>query len=282
MRIINTLPQVRELFAYGHFDMARWRVYAAEIMPELPEICEKDAAEYDFACEVLPVIEAALQDGAAMNTLAASFAAVSGVLRQNMAALYTEEPDVDIILYLGLCNAAGWAWRRSDHPQGRQAILLGIEKIIELRWYGETDMKGLVFHELGHLWHETEGREELPEVSLTERAVTQLYDEGIAMRCEQLLCGDAGFFHQDQDGWLNRCRAHAGEMRADYLRRLETGESTQCFFGDWVRWKGISDAGYFLGCEFVAAREKAYSLKRIACMSYAEIELALRAYLSGE
>lgn len=279
MRIINTLTQVRTLFPGGEFSCETWRHYAEQIMPELPGMCEADAAVYDFGRDVLPVITAALGDDEALNVLADSFKAVVSALRENLSALYDAEPDVTIALYLGLCNAAGWALRRAEHPQGGQAVLLGIEKIIELRWHGEQDMKGLLFHELGHLWHESAGRRELPEATEYERSVTQLYDEGIAMRCEQLFCGDDGFFHQDKNGWLAWCKEHIGAMRADYLRRMEVGESTRCFFGDWSRWYGHGDVGYYLGCAFIASLERMHSLADIACMPYERISAELQAYL---
>ena len=57
--------------------------------------------------------------------------------------------ETDIILYLGLCNGAGWA----TSLDGRDAVLLGIEKIIELNWQDESAMQALIFHEIGHIWH---------------------------------------------------------------------------------------------------------------------------------
>lgn len=279
MQIINTLQQVRELFPDGCFDREIWRHYAAKIWPELPALCEEDASGYDFECDVLPVIEAALSNQPALDELAASFEAAVAALVKNILSLYDEEPDVTIVLYLGLCNAAGWAMRQGEHPKGGQAILLGLEKIIELGWQGEKDMKGLIFHELGHLWHESAGRRDLPEASLRERAVTQLYDEGVAMRCEQLLCGDEDFFHQDKHGWLAWCRAHADEMRMDYLKRMDSGVSTQCYFGDWARWQGQPDVGYYLGCMFAAWLEQRRSLAAVARMTFEEIDAELHDFL---
>ena len=280
MQIINTLQQVRALFSDGCFEREKWRRYAADIWAELPALCEQDAAAYEFDRDVLPVIENALRDHAALDELAASFDAAVTALQKNLQSLYDDEPDVTIVLYLGLCNAAGWAIRQSEHPQGGQAILLGLEKIVELGWQGDKDMKGLIFHELGHLWHESAGRCALPEQSFRERAVTQLYDEGVAMRCEQLLCGDDAFFHQDKHGWLAWCRDHQDEMRMDYLRRMDAGEPTHCFFGDWVRWQGQPDVGYFLGCRFVAWLEERLSLAALARMTYEEIDAVLHAFLA--
>ena len=36
---------------------------------------------------------------------------------------------------------------------GRDVILLGVEKILELNWFDEVSMCGLIYHELGHVYH---------------------------------------------------------------------------------------------------------------------------------
>ena len=276
MRIIHTLPEPVFVFPDGQFRLDRWSDYAAAIAPELPVMCAEDAASYDFMNDVLPVIEHALESRDAWQELNASFAKAAGMLEKSAPVLYGCEPDVTVVLYLGLCNAAGWA----AELDGRPAILLGIEKIIELGWQGEQDMKGLVCHELGHLWHRFAGRQELPESTPEEAAVTQLYDEGIAMRCEQRLCGDDAFFHQDKRGWASFCASHLPEMRADYLARLQHGDSVQDFFGDWVRWQDQPDVGYYLGCDFIRRLEERFAFEEIARMDFDVIRAELTAYLS--
>ena len=276
MKIVHTLPQPEKVFPDGQFRLDMWYDYAAAISPELPVKCAEDSAGYDFMNDVLPVIDQALGSPDAWQELNASFGRAADMLAEAAPALYGCDPDVQVILYLGLCSGAGWA----TELDGKPAILLGIEKIIELGWQGETDVKGLICHELGHLWHRFAGRQALPEDSAEERAVTQLYDEGVAMRCEQRLCGDDAFFHQDKRGWAAFCETHLADMRTDYLARMQRGDSTQDFFGDWVRWQGQPDVGYYLGCDFIRRLEERLAFDVIARMSYPDIRAEMITYLS--
>lgn len=70
-----------------------------------------------------------------------SFVAVTDKLAENIGRLFENGVETDIILYLGLCNGAGWA----TSLDGRDAVLLGIEKIIELNWQDESAMQALIF-----------------------------------------------------------------------------------------------------------------------------------------
>ena len=73
------------------------------------------------------------------------FVRVTKGLNQRIIDCFAHELEIDIVLYLGLCNAAGWV----TNINGRDVILLGIEKILELSWYDEDSMYGLIYHELG-------------------------------------------------------------------------------------------------------------------------------------
>ena len=59
-------------------------------------------------------------------------------------------------------------------------------------------------------------------------------------------------------------------LAKEYLRRIIENDSVQDFFGDWCRFMGHSDTGYFLGCRFIRHMLESYSLKEIATM---DIEL---------
>lgn len=112
-----------------------------------------------------------------------SFIAVTSDLKNSINKLFHEEIELDIVLYLGLCNGAGWATTLDN----RNAILLGIEKIIELNWQSKSQMQALIFHEIGHIWHKTYGILYPHTSSQGEKLIVQLYQEGIAMVCEQIL-----------------------------------------------------------------------------------------------
>ena len=262
MKIINTCNKIKSLFS-GSFDMTVWRKYSGEISKELPSKCENDAKQYDFKKDVIPVLESALNEEK-IDFVSKKFQIVVDTLNANLTKLFDEEPYINIILYLGLCNGAGWA----TTLDGKDTVLLGIEKIIELNWDDEINMRALIFHEIGHLWHKLERKSYFPEYTKRRKSVQQLYYEGVAMVCEHILCGDDNFYHQNVDGWLSWCTENKDEIKREYLYRLNKGISTQDFFGDWCSYKGHSDVGYFLGCRFVRHMMETYSLKEIANMSY--------------
>ncbi|MBQ7125467.1 hypothetical protein IJO12_00095 [bacterium] len=126
MKIINTCDKIKALFS-GGFDMTEWRKYAGEISKELPSKCENDAKDYDFKKDILPVLESAL-NADKIDFVSKNFQAVVDTLNANLSKLFDAEPDINIILYLGLCNGAGWA----TTLDGKNTVLLGVEKIIEL------------------------------------------------------------------------------------------------------------------------------------------------------
>ncbi len=264
MRVINTCDKIKTLFSNG-FDISVWRKYADEMSKELPSKCENDAKNYDFNKAVLPVIEAALNTDK-IDLVSKNFQIVVDTLNANLSKLFDTEPDINIILYLGLCNGAGWA----TTLDGKNTVLLGIEKIIELDWGDETNMRALILHEIGHLWHKMNGKLYIPDFTKRREAVQQLYQEGVAMVCEQMLC-DNEFYHQDKNGWLDWCYKNEQKIKEEYLRRLDEKESVQDFFGDWCSYEGHSDVGYFLGCRFVRYLMESRTLKEIANMNYYKI-----------
>lgn len=268
MKIINACDKLKTLFPDG-FDISVWRKYADEISKELPSKCENDAKEYDFNKSVLPVLEAALNEEK-LDFVNRSFQNVIDTLNENLSKLFDEEPDINIILYLGLCNGAGWA----TTLDGKDTVLLGIEKIIELDWGDETNMRALILHEIGHLWHKMNGNLYLPEFTKRRKAIAQLYCEGVAMVCEHILCGDNDFYHQNKGGWLDWCSKNEAKIKKEYFRRMDNKESVQDFFGDWCSYNGHSDVGYYLGCQFIRYLMKRYSLKEIANIKYRALNKA--------
>lgn len=125
MRIINTFDKIPGCFKNSVFDLDAWRVYARAISPELGEKCERDSREYDFNNDVLPVVNNVLLNRDAAIAANDSFVAVTDKLASNIERLFENGVETDIILYLGLCNGAGWA----TSLDGRDAVLLGIEKL---------------------------------------------------------------------------------------------------------------------------------------------------------
>ena len=163
MRVINTFDRIPDCFINGRFDLEAWRAYTRMVSDELSQKCERDAKGYDFDKQVLPVVARVQADKEAALLANASFTSVAKRLESRLCPLFQREPELDLILCLGLCNGAGWA----TTLEGREAVLVGIEKVLELGWQTEDKMQALIFHEIGHIWHKTYGTFELHPVSYT-------------------------------------------------------------------------------------------------------------------
>ncbi len=267
MRLINTFHKIEDCFPNNIFDIEAWRKYTKEFSFELSKKCEQDSKDYDFDKEITPVVSNVILNKEAAALTNASFVTVTKQLKRNISQLFESDIELDIILYLGLCNGAGWA----TTLDGRDAILLGIEKIIELNWQNKDDMQSLIFHEIGHIWHKTYGNLHPHTHSNGEKSLVQLYQEGIAMVCEQILCQDDNHYHQDRNGWLAWCVTNKSEIKYEFLKRIKANKSTQDFFGDWCNYNNHSDVGYYLGCEFIKYLKQQYSLVEIANLNINEI-----------
>lgn len=272
MKIVDTYKDLLNAFPTSKFDLKSWEKYLFNISPSLQEVVVKDSSKYDFNKQVLPVINKALSNRSRLEVLHLNFLEVTKNFEKDLNDKLNINIDVDIILYLGLCNGAGW-YTKVDN---RRVVLLGIEKIIELGWEDITSLKALIYHELGHTWHDIvrEGMNTDMNSSLF-----QLYQEGIAMVFEQTMFNDTNYFHQDKIGWLDWCMKNENDIKKEYLRRIEKKESTQDFFGDWCNYKGYSDVGYFLGAQFIRYMLKKNSLEEIAKMDILYIQTSLYLFL---
>lgn len=274
MRVIDTYNEIKLLFSQKEFNLELWQKYANSISPSLRQKVESDASAYDLAKQVFPVINYALNNITKLEEMHNSFISTTQQLKNTFIEVFKNDLDVDIILYLGLCNGAGWA----TSLDGKKTILLGVEKIIELDWCDFESMSSLIYHELGHIWHDVVGNLSLKTENQSEKSVWQLYQEGVAMYCEQLLANNFSFYHQNKDEWLKWCVENKDNLFTEYLRRVDNGESTQDFFGDWCNYQGYSDVGYYLGCEFVKRLLKKYSLTEIANLSIETLSYELQRY----
>ena len=254
------------------FDENAWRAYAEAVDEGLAQKCLKDSAGYDFEHEVRPVIEATLMSKEKLEKAHSSFVAATTGLRERLEQAFGMTFPVKIILYLGLCNGAGWA----TSLNGKPAVLLGMEKIIELDWVDNDSMTALLYHELGHIWHDAVGTYRRDTATAAEKALWQLYREGVAMYCEQLLSDNFSYGRRDKNGWRSWCEENRKELFADYKKRVDGNESTQDFFGDWSSYLGFSDVGYYLGCELIKNMSQRYSLAELAKLDTADIAEELR------
>jgi len=263
------------------FDLEHWKAYMDAALPGAKEPCLRDMEEcvsagYPWEEAFLPVLNAAIQNADARQKTALAFHRAADGLEQRLLSAFGRTPDADVILYLGLCNGAGWA----TDVGGRSAVLLGIEKIFELGWYGADDMNALILHELGHLYHFQFGADLRALRHTPDALLWQLFSEGVAMVFEQDALGDAGYFHQDKNGWKTWCETHLGMIAArfaDDLGRMTPQD--QNYFGDWVRFEGQGDVGYYLGAGFVRFILTAERFDRVIQYGPAEIRSAFDRFL---
>lgn len=252
IKIINTLSQIDELFDNESLNNEKWENYINSIYDKSADIFKSDLMEYlesgnyNYEKDILPIIND-VYGNTSLQTLQSSFYKVTNGLNERIKSCFEHELDVDIVLYLGLCNAAGWV----TNINGQDVILLGIEKIMELNWYDEDSMYGLIYHELGHVYHKQYGVFDQCSEESSRNFIWQLFTEGIAMYFEQVLIGDFNYYHQNKNGWLQWCEEHYQQMLADFYADLPTmTRFNQKYFGDWVNYRGKCDVGYFLGAKF--------------------------------
>lgn len=253
MKIIDTSPNMLSAFSGGQFDMKRWKAYADEFIPAAKELFLWDLesvlnAGYSWQEDFLPVLNAVFSRADKRTEAIGSFHSVVRELDARVISRFGRSVEADLILCLGLCSGAGWVTPLNN----RDSVLFGIEKIIELDWCDTDAMNGLVLHELGHVYHAQYGLFEPVCESASDRFLRQLFNEGIAMVFEQELTCGAEYFHQDRGGWKERCARNTAYIARSFYADLEgmTPEN-QRYFGDWVRFDGMPDTGYYLGARFV-------------------------------
>lgn len=266
MRFVDAFAGAESCFPGGTFSLEAWKAYADGISPQLAALCLDDVKDYDFNAQITPVLADYTARRSDAHQAHEAFLRCAEALEQRLAALGFDV-DATVVLYLGLCCAAGWATELDGSP----AVLLGLEKIVELNWQDDASMETLIHHELGHLWH----FQHRQSAAFADAALWQLYTEGMAMYFEQLLAGDARYFHQNKNGWLAWCEANRDALFAEYDRRVRAGESVQDFFGDWCSYQGHSDVGYYLGSVLVWQLAQTRSIAELAELTEEDILNAL-------
>ena len=273
INIIDTYPQINMLFINQSLDLAEWERYINAIYSDSANIFKKDleeylnSGEYTFEKDFLPIINA-VRNHPQLEMLHNSFYKVTDGLNEKIMDSFGKEIDVDIVLYVGLCNAAGWV----TTINGKNVILLGIEKILELNWCDENSLYGLIYHELGHVYHKQYGMFNQYSNDNRKTFVWQLFVEGIAMYFEQVLVKNFDYFHQDKNGWKEWCDNHFKQILDDFNADLpEMTRFNQRYFGDWVNYCGYSDVGYYLGTRFVQYLCNKFSLEQLVNLTIDDV-----------
>ena len=283
MMIIDTSAELLSAFSQEGFDIEKWKAYMDALVPGAKELCLRDAEEvisagYSWEECFLPILNAVKSNEEKRTQAVRSFREVTADLDSRLTAVFGRSVEADLVLYLGLGNGAGWV----TEVNGRRTVLFGIEKIIELDWCSPADMRGLVYHELGHVYHFEHGVlcTEFPQ--RRDEFIWQLFEEGIAMAFEQEMVGDPDYFHENYPGWQGWCGEHLADIAAGFAGDLDgMTHENQRFFGDWVRFEGQPDTGYYLGARFIRSLMASDSFDRIIRYSLPEIKKALYDYLNS-
>ena len=139
MKIIDTYEQIGFCFSDGRFNKELWEKYIQAIHPEAKKLVETDSEDYDYEKDIVPIMNAIINSHNKLEILHNSFYKATENLNKKIEEKFHVELDVTIILYLGLCNGAGWATKLGD----KKVIMLGIEKILELNWIDEISVAAL-------------------------------------------------------------------------------------------------------------------------------------------
>lgn len=283
IKIIDTFDQVRSLLSGASFDLEKWKNYINSIYEDssqffLDDMQEMISGDYTFEKDFLPVI-LAVHDHPRLSELHRSFQTVTDRLNERVLNTFGRELDIEIVLYLGLCNGAGWVTALN----GKNVILLGMEKILELDWEDLDSMYGLIYHELGHVYHKQYGKFEGPVNEKGAPFIWQLFTEGIAMAFEQTLVGSPDYYHQDKNGWKDWCKSNFATILSDFRSDLPTmTRTTQRYFGDWVSYQGYGDVGYYLGGRWIRFLLENHALAELVTWEYPRIEEAFLAFTRAQ
>lgn len=281
MRIINTINDIFDIYSSGSFDINKWNNYINRINSKLGQLCVQDMNEaintgqVSFKKKYLPILNNVINQKEKLDELQKNFIKVTESLKDNILKKFNKTIDVEIVLYLGLCNGAGWV----AEIENKVYCLLGIEKILELNWYDMNSLYGLIYHELGHVYQKQYGVLEREFDNNKHQFLWQLFTEGIAMYFEQTLIGDYEYYHQDKNGWKYWCDNHIEQITLDFSNDLNLMTfGNQRYFGDWVYYEGYSDVGYYLGTKFIQYICKQYDFDEILTFDIYEVEKVFKEY----
>ena len=253
MRITDTSDRLLSSFENGLFNAEKWETYIDKAIPGARNICEMDKQEcieagFSWEKDFLPVLNEVYADEEGRNKAIRAFHIVTDHLNERIIEKFGRTVDTNLALYLGLCNGAGWVTRLNNES----TVLLGIEKIIELKWYDVDSMNGLIIHEMGHVYQDQYGILHRQFETLQDQFLWQMFTEGIAMVFEQEVVGDSDYFHQYDNNWREWCHEHINHIKQSFYNDLHTmTNENQRYFGDWVSFEDHGDTGYYLGADFV-------------------------------
>ena len=283
MKIINTINDIFDIYSSGSFDINKWNNYINRINSKLWQLCVQNMNEaintgqVSFKKDYLPILNNVINQKEKLDELQKNFIKVTESLEDNILKKFNKTIDVEIVLYLGLCNGAGWV----VEIENKVYCLLGIEKILELNWYDMNSLYGLIYHELGHIYQKQYGVLEREFDNNKHHFLWQLFTEGIAMYFEQTLIADYEYYHQDKNDWKAWCDNHIKQIILDFSNDLNLMTfDNQRYFGDWVYYHNHSDVGYYLGTKFIQYICKQYVFDEILSFNIDIVEKLFNEYIN--
>jgi hypothetical protein len=265
----NTIKQINTSFENGVFSLEQWKHYMDNILPDSKVLMLDDIKNYDFEKDILPIINNVFTDQKRLSNLSHLTDELIEQANKSIQNVFGKDIDCEVILYLGLCNGAGWVIELGE----KTLVLLGIEKILELDWDNRNQMIGLIYHELGHVYQKQYGVLQRKFSNTSDSFMWQLYTEGVAMYFEQCVIGDHSFYHQNINGWKPYFDSHLKNLKEDFKTDiLTTTRDKQRYFGDWVSYNSYTDAGYYLGCRFIQYICETRSFNDIIGLSIDEVK----------
>mgnify|MGYP001044976798 CR=1 FL=1 len=272
--VIDTFPAFLSFWEKAqHLPLdAQIEGWASDYMAQWPELLEKQIQSYAedgddwrdvarervalFWTERLPTMRRAHEH---------LLQVCAPVYKRAQATLGFAQP-LTFVIYVGIGCGAGWATTYQDNA----AILFGLENIAEEGWDDAAVLRGMIAHEIGHLWH----FEQRAQAGLApgKGPWWDLYTEGLAQRCEHVIASQESWHMAAQDvDWAHWCEREKSWLAREFLRVVESGgEDVRPFFGSWFAIRGRKQTGYFLGCEVVRQLEAQKTFREIALLEDVE------------
>lgn len=239
-----------------------WQEYYSKKYPFIYDLIvndyEADKADWRTIARdrIFPLIgkkfdEIILAHAVAEDTILEVQELVSDMIKDKMRPIY--------IIIIGLGNGAGWAAALHDKP----AVIIGLENVVDLGWHTKDAMKGLILHEVGHIYQRMARLDNMQTQGTGP--FWRLYEEGFAQYFEYNILGSKKA-HQStgQKGWEKWCSKNLKYLARRFLSDIGSQKGTRNFFASWYNIDGWKETGYFLG-EYIMEKLK-LPIQKAACI----------------
>jgi hypothetical protein len=286
VKIIDTFKDFEKCFKdkldvpIGH-KIDLWEKCYISKYPELENKCKEDYENSGYRWRDIAntmVFNRTKNDFSKMKEAYSNLLSILSDICEKAEKAFELTIDINVVLYAGLCNSAGWV----DFYDGKRAVLFGIDKIAELDWHTLEKLGPLAAHELCHVIHfQLRGEDNLPdgvERNNNNKGIWRIYEEGFAQYYQnKLLLNEIDSRGKE---WTLSCNENKEELKKQYLEALQDNNTgVRHFFGDWFQVLGISDAGYFLGSELINRLHGKYGIELVAKLPFSFIKDEVLAFL---